>query len=83
MERTFALIRGTSVVNSIVADDSFIEFIKNDYTDIIETTNMDPKPGTNAVYDKETNTFSYPIIQTVEMLEEVTPTPEIEAPVND
>ena len=61
MERIFALIQGTSVVNSVVADDSFIEFIKNDYTDIIETTNMDPKPGITAVYDKETNTFSYPV----------------------
>lgn len=83
MERTFALIRGTSVVNSIVADDSFIEFIKNDYTDIIETTNMDPKPGTNAAYDKETNTFSYPILKTVEVPEEVIPTTETEALVND
>jgi hypothetical protein len=63
MERTFALIQGTTVVNSIVADDSFIEYIKNDYTDIVETTNMESKPGTTAVYDKETNTFSYPALK--------------------
>ena len=68
MERTFALIQGTSVVNSIIADDNFIEFIKNDYTDIIETTDIEPTPSVGAVYDKETNTFSYPIpliVQTI------------------
>lgn len=74
MERTFALIQGTTVVNSIVADDSFIEFIKNDYTDIIETTNIEPTPGVTAVYDKETNTFSYPMLRGVETLPVEEPT---------
>lgn len=62
MERTFALIQGTTVVNSIVADDSFVEFIKNDYTDIIETTDVAPTPSAGATYDKKTNTFSYPVL---------------------
>jgi urate oxidase len=62
MERTFALIKGTSVINSIVADDSFIDLIKDDYTTIIETTNLEVKPGVTAVYDFETNTFGYPQI---------------------
>jgi hypothetical protein len=75
MERTFALIQGTTVVNSIVADDSFIEFIKNDYTDIVETTNIEPTPSATSVYDKETNTFSYPLKVTIE-------TP-LEEPTND
>jgi hypothetical protein len=80
MERTFALIQGTSVVNSIVADDSFIEYIKNDYTDIIETTNMAVKPGVGAIYNFETNIFSYPQImvtqpdETVSIEEMVIPT---------
>lgn len=89
MERTFALIQGTSVVNSIIADDSFIDFIKNDYTKIIETTGMDVKPGIGAAYDEENNSFIYPhtLIDKTESdiidVEEITPTPEIEAPVND
>lgn len=73
MERTFALIQGTSVVNSVVADDSFIEFIKNDYTDIIETTNIEPTPSAGATYDKETNTFLYaPAVITEQPAEEST-----------
>ncbi len=83
MERTFALIQGTSVVNSIVADDSFIEYIKNDYAKIIETTNMEVKPGVGATYNFETNAFSYPQVvvthpdETI-AVEEITITPASE-----
>ena len=83
MERTFALIQGTSVVNSIVADDSFIEYIKNDYAQIIETTNMEVKPGVGATYNFETNAFSYPQVvvthpdETI-AVEEITITPASE-----
>jgi hypothetical protein len=76
MERTFALIQGITVVNSIVADDSFIEFIKNDYTDIIETTDISPTPCIGAAYDKDTNTFLYPSVLVVETL-------PVEEPTND
>jgi len=84
MERTFALIQGTSVVNSIVADDSFIEYIKNDYAQIIETTNMEVKPGVGAIYNPENNTFSYPQVTVTQpdetvALEEITITPALEA----
>lgn len=65
MERTFALIKGTTVVNSIVADDSYIEFIQNDYTDIVETTDVEPTPSAGSTYDKNTNTFSYPVPQVI------------------
>lgn len=76
MERTFALLKGTSVVNCIVADDSFIELIKNDYTKIVETTGMEIKPGVGAVYDEELNTFGYPQVATYpgpEIIVEETP----------
>jgi len=45
MERTFALIRGTTVENHVVADDSFVEYIKDQYDAVIETTDMDFKPS--------------------------------------
>lgn len=45
MERTFALIRGTHVENHIVADDSFVEYIKDQYDQVIETTDMSFKPS--------------------------------------
>jgi hypothetical protein len=61
MERTFALIQGTTVVNSIVADDLYIDYIRNEYTDIVETTDMQPIPGVGMVYDKEINQFTSPL----------------------
>ena len=87
MERTFALLQGNYVINSIIADDSFIDFIKNDYTAIIETTDIHPKPGMGCIYDPETGTFTYPepVIIVDESgiidVEEVTSTLELEAPV--
>lgn len=59
MERTFALIRGSHVENHIVADDSFIEYIKDQYDDIVETTDMSfkPSPGYARLED---GTFVYP-----------------------
>jgi hypothetical protein len=83
MERTFALLQGNYVANSIVADDSFIEHIKNEYTAIIETTDIEPTPGIGCLYDFETKTFTYPQppVQTSEEeiidVEEVTSTPAI------
>jgi|LauGreDrversion2_5_1035112.scaffolds.fasta_scaffold01215_1 hypothetical protein len=68
MEKTFALIKGATVVNSIVADYSYIEFIKNDYTNIVETTDVNPTPSAGATYDKDTDTFSYPVPFVVESI---------------
>lgn len=55
MEKTFALINGNVVVNHIIADNSFIEFIRNNYQDIVETTDLIVKPSINWIY--ENNAF--------------------------
>ena len=89
MERTFALIRGTTVENHVVADDSFVEFIKDQYDDVIETTDMDfkPSPGFGLLED---GTFVNPYQATfsVENTDEeiidaevIEPTLSIDAPV--
>lgn len=57
MERIFALIQGSTVVNAIVADDAFIEDIKDDYTNIIEVTDRVPRPSVGATYLKDEDTF--------------------------
>lgn len=69
MERTFALIKGSHVENHIVADDSFIEFIKADYDEIIETTSMQlkPSPGDALLEDK---TFSHLSVGEVPVIED-------------
>lgn len=59
MERTFALIKGTTVVNSVVADDNFIDFIRDEYDNIVETTDFEVKPGIHFLYNED-GTFSAP-----------------------
>lgn len=57
MERTFALINGGVVQNSVVADDLYIDFIRDQYQDIVETTEMEWKPGIGSFYSNGTFTF--------------------------
>lgn len=60
MERTFALIKGTTVVNSVVADDNFIDFIRAEYDNIVETTDFEVKPGIHFLYNED-GTFTPPV----------------------
>ena len=55
MERTYALIKDGKVVNTIVADDDFINIIKDDYDYTFETTEMTTKPGLDWTYTPEEN----------------------------
>ena len=73
MEKTFALIQGSIVVNTVIADDSYIEFIKNDYTAIKNVTELYPTPSVGTLYNAETKEFTFP--QTVVVPEENTTTP--------
>jgi hypothetical protein len=59
MERTFALIKGSVVTNSIVADDKFIDYIRDEYDHIIETTDFEVKPGIHFFYNED-GTFTAP-----------------------
>lgn len=69
MERTFALINGTTVVNSVVADESYIDFVKDQYTKIVETTNLEWKPSIGALYVDDVFTYIDTITETEETTE--------------
>lgn len=45
MNKEVALIKFDSVLNVIIADDSFIEHISNEYDHVIDVTGMSPRPG--------------------------------------
>jgi hypothetical protein len=51
--RTFALIKGGSVINHVVADEKYVEYVKDMYDEIIETTNIDRKPSIGDYYSDE------------------------------
>lgn len=75
---TFAVLNNNLVTNTIVADSKEIaEAVIGDKC--IEYTDANPAQ-IGGRYDEESNLFIAP---PVEATEEVTPTPEIEAPVND
>lgn len=50
MEKIFALIYGLTVANIVVADESYIDFIRNEYTDIVEITDLETKPSIGWAY---------------------------------
>lgn len=50
MIQNYALIKNSIVVNIIVADDDFIELIKNEYDSIIATNNLPVHPCIGWLY---------------------------------
>lgn len=40
-----ALVKENIVVNTIVADQAFVDYIRNDFQACIDITNLNPKPG--------------------------------------
>lgn len=76
MERIFALIQGSTVVNSIVADDDFVDSIKDNYTAVVETTNIEPRPGTGSAYNAETGEFILPFAQVISEPEQTAEEPQ-------
>jgi hypothetical protein len=73
MIRTFALIRGGSVINHIVADDSYIDYVKSQYDEIVETTDIAAKPSVGDYYvDEEFVQSKINVIYGEEVLEEIT-----------
>lgn len=74
----FAVLNNDLVTNTIVADSKEIaEAVIG--SNCIEYTNANPAQ-IGGTYDEESNLFINPPVETTE---EATPTPEIEAPVND
>jgi len=76
MEKTFALIQGSVVVNAVVANDSYIDFVRNDYTSIVDVTDLYPMPSVGTLYDAETGQFTFP--QVINEPDVITTTPEQE-----
>jgi len=56
--KTWALIKYNKVYNKIVADDSFIDLIRDKWDYIIDLTDINPEPDINQFYDSDTNIFS-------------------------
>lgn len=44
-ERVFAVIDGALVTNTFVGDDEFADFLRPEHDQIIEVTDLDPRPG--------------------------------------
>lgn len=57
MEKYFALIKNNIVVNVIVADDSFLPLIKDQYDLIIEVTDLDHRPSIGHSYYPDVEEF--------------------------
>ena len=45
MERVFAAIDDGVITNTFVADDSFVDLIRNNHDDVVEVTTISPQPG--------------------------------------
>ena len=60
METVYAIIENGLVVNTIVADQNFIN---QNYPDAINITNISPRPGINWTY--QNNTFTEPKEETL------------------
>jgi hypothetical protein len=60
MEKTFALVQGSTVVNTVIADDLYINAIQNDYTAIVDVTEEYPRPSAGTIYNLETKEFTFP-----------------------
>ena len=50
----WAIVDNGEVVNSIVADASFIEVLRNDHDSLIETTDLAPWPSVGWTWNGET-----------------------------
>jgi hypothetical protein len=50
-ERVFAVIDNAIVSNTIVADEQFASLIRPEHEDVIEVTDMTPRPGIGWGYD--------------------------------
>lgn len=44
-ERIWAVIDNEVIANTIVADDTFADLIRPEHDDVIEITDLDPRPG--------------------------------------
>jgi hypothetical protein len=45
MERVFAAINGGVLTNTFVGDDDFVALVRPDHDDVVEITNLSPRPG--------------------------------------
>lgn len=59
-ERIYAVIEQGTVANTIVADDDFAEIIKDEYDEVLEITDLDPRPGISWSYDPADGEFVPP-----------------------
>lgn len=67
MSSVYALINNGVVENSIVAEESFLTNIENDYDLIIQIDSLDPMPGVNWTYIDEV--FTAPVNEIIEIPE--------------
>jgi hypothetical protein len=44
-ERIFAAIDGETIVNTFVGDDDFADLVRGEYDEVIEITDLTPRPG--------------------------------------
>lgn len=44
-ERIFAAIDGGVITNTFVGDDAFANLVRPDYEDVVEITDLNPRPG--------------------------------------
>lgn len=59
-ERIYAIIESGTVANTIVADDDFAEIIKSEHDEVVEITDLDPRPGISWSYDPADGEFVPP-----------------------
>lgn len=65
----YNLIKNNVVVNCIVADESFIKIIKDDYDLIVDVTDHRSRPDMLWVRDPDTDTYSPPVLPELEKSE--------------
>lgn len=50
MSKEVALIKSEAVVNVIIADDDYIQYIQNEYDAVVDLTGISPRPGIGWTY---------------------------------
>jgi hypothetical protein len=66
----YALIKNNVVSNVIKASESYIDFIKNDYIDVVDVTDLTVRPAANDIAIKFGDDYRFGPPPTPEVVEE-------------